>query len=1300
MFRLRVLGLRKLVWLPCLLSGIALFLAISGVAQSTRGVLAGTVTDATGAVVPGAVIVALNPVTGVSSRAVSTSSGSYRFPELAVGAYTVTTTAAGFEVASATGVQVTINSVTSLNVTLKIGSQADTVTVDASGLRVETQSSDISGTVSNKQIEDLPLSLSLGVGGMRSPETFVFLLPGTTGPGSGTSGNTSNGVFFSRLSGGQAYGAEVLLDGASIQRSENGSSFDETSPSIEALQEFKVTTSTPSAEFGRSTSGIESFAVKSGTNSFHGTGYAIVKNRVFDANSWCNDGYKVADCIGVSEIACQYSKPQDSKYDYGGTFSGPVRIPKFYNGKDRSFFLFAWEKYQLHLGAVSTSTLPTAAERGGDFSDVLGGPIPGGTPYPGISYNVFVNPCTGKPVLYNQIFDPSTSMQIGTSGVFCRQPYANNAIPTSAFSPTAQKLFAGLPLPNQAPTSTDVSGYTNNFSYASSQPITNVTYTIRIDQNLSDKSKVFATYSTRQNFKLTGAPDLPEPFNNNGFVQTFTTHYTRGGWDYTFGPNLLNHLNLGYNRTNSINLSPTLGSKLTAASVGLANDYSTFYPVIQFPSPDQPSTLGQQQNGQNIDNGIRANDSVNWQKGRNSFKFGIDVRFQQYSVIDYNQDTLNFYRDQTAGVNNSCCGSGNPFASFLIGEVGNGYQAVFNDHPRWNSHYIAGYFEDDVKVNSNLTLNLGVRYDVDSPRHEGLNRTSELSLTAPDAAAGGLPGALVFGTNCNCDSSWTSTWYKDIAPRIGFAYSLPGTGGKAALRGGFATIYGPLQYNDFGGSMAFGYNQNRSFSAVQSAAAGTGGAFTPAFRLDSSSVADPTNSSVGFPNVSYAPSTDPTQLTTPNGPGAFDAVGGEVIQKKNGRPSMTNNWSLQLQDELAQDLLFTIGYIGQVAQNLRSGDLSNINNISTSAFGMGDLLDNSKYFIPEGGSNSGVTAPYSTFQGALGQALRPFPQYDYIQGDCCLENLGHSSYNAMVVSLARRFRDGFNLQASYTWSKTLTDADSTIPFSYVSGNQLEQAPGSSNLKLDKAVSVQNIPQTFSISYLYQFPFGKGRKFLNKGRVMDLAIGGWQVGGIQRYQSGQPIGFGCATGIPFYQNCITYTQGPAASSNYGFASAAYRKNKNGPSFFNQQSWFKPAYRAPGTNGQGDAGVPMAQAAFVDQNREGTNWPRPYSLDCGDPNPRVNNFCSFTPFTFGNIPRETEAITGPMYLAEDISLLKDFSITERIKFQLKGEAFDVFNRHRMGLPDLQPGDSSSNTGFGIPTYTDYGPRQMQVTGRISF
>ncbi len=1251
----------------------------AAISQSARGELAGSVADETGAIIPGATVSAINQQTGGKNDTISTSAGTYRFSDIPLGTYAVTVTAPGFGTVTSSGVQVTINSTTALNIVLKTGVVTDVVNVDASGLRLESESSDISGTVSNKQIEDLPIALAQGVGGLRSPETFVFLLPGTTGPGSGTSGNSQNGVFFSRLSGGQAYGAEVLLDGASIQRSENGSSFDETSPSIEALQEFKVTTSTPQAEFGRTTAGIESFSTKSGTNTFHGNAFFLFKNRALDANSWFNNAFGSTQCVGVSEINCPFKKIQDSKYDYGGVLTGPVKIPHLYNGRDKSFFLFAWEKYQLHTSTTFQSTVPTAAERTGDFRDVLGGPV-SATLAPNN-----INPCTGEQVYYNEIFDPTTDRPGPGAGQFCRSSYATmNVIPTTLLSPAAQKLIAGLPLPNQVGFAN--APFPNNGNYASTgtRPITNTTYSIRIDQNIGSSSKIFASYSTRENFLLTAAPNFPSSFNSSGYVQDFTTHYTRIGWDYTLSPTLLNHVNLGYNRTNSINLGAGYNSP-DATAAGIPGLLAPFFPILNFVSDDDLTQLGQQQNGQNIDNGIRASDSVSWQKGRNSFKFGIDVRYQQYSVINYNQDSLTFYRDQSAVQNEGpqYLFDGNAFASFLTGYVGASNQTVFNDHPRWNSHYFAGFVQDDLKLTPNLTVNLGVRYDVDAPRHEAEDRTSSFSFTAPDPAAGNLPGALVFGVNCKCNTAWADTWYKDIAPRVGFAYTLPGTNNKAVLRGGGAIIYGPLQYNDFGGSMSGGYTQGRSPAGVHPER----GTFGHSFQLDT-----------GFQNadgtpVNFDTSLDPGQLTGVS-PGQFNAVAGEVITPRDGRPSMTDNWSLQLQDELAQDLIFKLGYIGQVAQNLRSGDLTNSNNISKQYFALGDKLNNAAYYIPEGGANSGVAAPYATFAGNLGQALRPFPQYDYIAGDCCLENLGHSSYNAMVVSLERRFRQGFNLQASYTWSKSLTDADSAIPFSYVSGNQLEQGQDNTNLRLEKAVSVQNIPHTVVVSYLYQLPFGKGRKFLSSNRALDLLIGGWEVGAIQRYSSGQNISFGCASGIPYYQNCISYTQGPAAGGNQNFTSAAFKHNKNGPNQFNGQSWFKPGYRPAGTNGPADAGIAMNQAAFIDQNAEGLNQPRPYDPGCS------NGQCSFAPYALGNIARVVQSVTGPMFQSEDVSLLKDFHITEKQSFQIKAEAIDVFNRHRFALPNLNPNSSTGVGAFGIPTGTDYGPRNLQLTAKYFF
>lgn len=1269
-----------------LLLAILVF-SVPSFAQSTRGELAGTITDSSGAVVAGANIEATGVDTGVKSTTVTTSSGAYHFPELAIGRYNVKVTAAGFATETRTGVQITINSTTPLNVTLKAGSVSENITVDASAPTVETQSSDISGTISQQQIEDLPIAVAAGVGGLRSPETFTFLVPGTTGPGSGggqaVNGLNNNGVFFAKLSGGQSYGAEVMLDGASITRSENGSSFDETSPSIEALQEFKVTTSTPTAEYGRTTAGFESFSTKSGGNTFHGTAFTIIKNAALDANQWFNNGYKVTECTPGTK--CQFDRGQDSKFNYGGTFGGPVRIPKLYNGRDKSFFFFAWEQYKLQLGGVVQSTVPTttggttgAGEIGGDFSAVLGGPTQ------------LINPCTGQAVLQNQIFDPATT-QVGTGGVLCRLPFEGNIVPSTRFSSAAKGLVAGLPAPNQTATPNPPYGFFNNYVQSSVSPTQNTTYTIRIDDSVTEKNKIFASYSSRDNFSVHGNTDFPEPFNDGSYPQDFQTHYTRAGWDYVISPTLLNHLNLGYNRTNSKNYSNNIGWKTTLTSVGAPNFYSSAFPLVNWDGLDSFSGWGVGNNSDNIDNGIRVNDSVSWQKGRHSFKFGVDWRHQQYSTISDTIPTVNFLRSETdvaalAGIPQFQ--SGNSFASFLLGEVDNSNQTVYNNAPRWNSHYYAGFVEDDIKISPSLTLNLGLRYDVDVPRHEAHNDTSAFSFTAPDAAAGNLPGALIFGKTCNCNSAWAETWRKDIGPRVGFAYVLPGSNGKLVLRGGGAIIYGPLQYSDFGGAMTQGYTQGRGVGS-NFTGPGTAGGFTPAFQLDS-------GYAPWTPSY-FAPSTDPTQLTAEGGPGTFTAVGGEVIQPIYGRPDMTSNWSLQIQDELAQDLIFTLGYIGQTAQNLHSGDMTNFNNLSPNEFARGDQLSDAQFNIPEGGSNSGVSAPYSTFLGPLGQALRPYPQYDYIQGDCCLENIGHSSYEAMVASLNRHFRQGFNLQVSYTWSKNETDADSAIPFSY--DGSRSQSQNSSDHHAEKAVSIQNLPQQLSISYLYQFPFGKGRKFLNSNRALDLLVGGWELGGIQRYQSGQPLDFGCATGVPYYQNCFRFTRGPAATAG-GFASAAYRQNKNKPNFFNGGSWFKPAYRPAGAISPTDPGVPMSDAAFVDENREGqTNdagvyWLRKPSASC-------NDGCSLDPFVFGTgIPRVTEEITGPLWKSEDFSLIKNFTITEKVKFQFKAEAINAFNRHRFALPDVQPGDYNSASGFGIPTASDMLARSLQVTGRINF
>jgi hypothetical protein len=385
-----------------------------------------------------------------------------------VGAYNLTVTAAGFKTSEQKGLLVQINTTSSLDVTVQAGDVKETLTVVADMPTLQTETSDIGTVVSTRQILELPLAVNAtGQSHLRSPETFVFLTPGTAGPGTADSGS---GVFQAKLAGGQNFGNEVLLDGASTARADSGSSFDQTAPSVEALQEFKVTTSTVPAEFGRTTGGVESFTTKSGTNRFHGTAYDIFRNEDLNAKEWFKN-------------LNNQPKDIDKKNDYGGSFAGPVWIPKVYNGHDKTFFFFSWEQYRQKQGSTNLSTVPTDQERQGDFSAFLGPVLttdgkPGGPP--------ITNPCdNNNPILEGQIFDPSTTQTIG--GVQCRKPFANNKVPIST---VAQNILALTP----EPTSTDKNLLINNFSFTSVNPILDTTWTVRVDHSFSDRDKLFFSF--------------------------------------------------------------------------------------------------------------------------------------------------------------------------------------------------------------------------------------------------------------------------------------------------------------------------------------------------------------------------------------------------------------------------------------------------------------------------------------------------------------------------------------------------------------------------------------------------------------------------------------------------------------------------------------------------------------------------------------------------------------------------------------------------------------------------------------
>ncbi|HEY1575702.1 MAG TPA: carboxypeptidase regulatory-like domain-containing protein [Terracidiphilus sp.] len=1206
-------------------------------AQSDRGSIAGSVSDSTGAAVGGASVVARGTATGSTYKTVSTPEGVYRISDVAIGRYDITVDVAGFKTSVQQNVEVQINTVTALNVTLQLGDVKEIVNVESNAPTIQTESSDQGTVVGTKQIEELPLSLSSSSQSfLRSPETFVFLTPGTVGPGT-VSAAGNNGVFLSKLAGGQNLGAEILLDGVSVQRQDTVSAFDQTAPSVEALDEFKVTTATPTAQFGRTSGGIESFTTKSGTNSYHGTVFDIFRNQALDANSWDND------YIGAK-------KPADHQNDFGGSLGGPVRIPHLYDGHDKTFFFFSWEQYRNKPGTIGLSTVPTQAERGGDFSALVGADT--GIP----------NPCTpGQVVFKGQIFDPSTTNNV----LHCRQPFAGNMIPS--ISTVAQNVLQYVPLPN---TPGSQGGLVNNFIFDSADPKIETTTTFRIDESVTYKNKMFFSYSSREQNQLNNTPVFPGPVDGT-YKNHYLTHYLRYSWDYLASPNLLNHFVVGLNRLSTASIGSSVNGTDWPAKLGIGNAFGQVFPTFQFNGSPQGvpySGLSAGNDDLHYPNSLVFADSVSWTKGKHSLRFGGELRFFQFSVLAGGNTSPNyvFQNYQTAWQPNDATPvSGDPFASFLLGLPQSESLTVNSHFPRWNQRYYALYVQDDFKFRRNLTLNLGVRWDVDTPRHEATGAQSVLSLTANNPATPGQPGALIYGSG----ATGAKTYFKDIAPRIGFAWS-PNFVHDTVVRGAYSIYYAPLSYSDFGAFLTSGTTANPNFSS--------GDNFTPVQSLDS-----------GFP--SYTLPSNAKDPTLQN----FTTNSINTALPSYGRPGMVQNWDIEIQHQLAQDLILSVGYVGQHATRLNSG-LAQLNTINPKYNALGaalqDLVDGTdgnggpailaqlgvtvpSWFVPGWGDASG--------NATIGNLLRPFPQFGQMSTNCCLENLGQSTYNALQVKLERRFRNGLNLLAAYTYSKTITDADGSYPFFSNLTSNVFGSQNPFNLRAEKAVSYQDVPHALVVSYLYEFPVGPGKRYLSHGAA-SKALGGWQVGGVQRYQTGAPVLVNeFATGLP-----------GNAGGQYSGANYRYSLLPGQSLLVNQPAHWTPALDA--TWNSGCSGGPNP-GTFISASNPVVNC-------TGLLDPSAASLAAGGGYVYGNLPQIFSSWRSPTYLNEDFSIIKRTTIRESQAIVFKLDIPNAFNRHVFGQVDGNVGDKHFGVaGFGnfagIPTVIN-GTRQIQATLRYEF
>jgi hypothetical protein len=545
-------------------------------------------------------------------------------------------------------------------------------------------------------------------------------------------------------------------------------------------------------------------------------------------------------------------------------------------------------------------------------------------------------------------------------------------------------------------------------------------------------------------------------------------------------------------------------------------------------------------------------------------------------------------------------------------------------------------------------------------------------VTAPNPGTPGQLGAIVYGPF----ASLGHTYFKDFGPRVGFAYAPEALFGRIrniVVRGGYSIYYAPLTYSDFGGTFTSGASATPDFKSADN--------FSPQQSPD-----------LGFP--AYTPPSNA------NDPTLFNGGSPNYVAPQYGKPGMVQNWNLELQKQLAQDLILSVGYVGMHSTRLRSS-LAEVNNLNPRYYDLNGTVPVSAV-CPQGGTygptvllatynscqgaaalaNLGVTVPswMPTLWGSglqVGQVLKPFPQFNTIGTDGGLENLGQSTYNALLVKLERRFRNGLNLMASYTFSKTLTDADSNYPL-FTAFNSGVWAQDSFNLRNNKAVSYQDVPHALVLSYVYELPFGPGKRFINKGGAVGKVIGGWQVSGIQRYQSGAPTVFNCysATPIPYNSGNICFDRTPGqsflapGSSSFNVGNAVLALHAPGSTVS-----FSCAETVQPTNGYFNCG------AFTDPNSVSNIAQRGYA--------------------FGNIARTIGNIRSPAYLNEDFSVIKRTTLYESHAIIFRADLLNAFNRHTFAALDGNWSDAT----FGIPGAGGSGmivnyPKTVQLSLRYEF
>ncbi|MBV9036774.1 MAG: TonB-dependent receptor [Acidobacteriaceae bacterium] len=1135
-------------------------------AQSYQGSVRGTVTDAQGASVTNVAVRLTDQATNESRSTITSSAGEYVFSAVDPATYSLTAESPNFKKFVRRDLIVPTQQTVTADVTLELGSTTQTVEVKEELPLLENSDASNGQVLDSQKMTDLP---NLGRNPFLLSKLSTNVVP--VGDPRFNRFQDQSGSSAISIAGGPIRGNNYLIDGVPVTDSVNRAVI---IPSIEGTQEMKLQENTYDATMGRTGGGVFNTLLRSGSNQFHGSLLGYTRQTDWLAN-------------GFFYNASGKAKPDQPFYNWGASVGGPVVIPKVYNGKDKTFFYLTTESYRQKSPLTDGYTLPTAAERAGNFS---------------ASKNIIYDPLTSRACTAADNCPANVSV--------VRTPFAGNIIPSTRINPIGQNVLRDLPAPQ--------TGVVDGVNFTGADTLTDRAdeYMAKLDHELFSWWKMNASYLHYKSREPGGNTlgSVLAASNGSPYLLYRKVDATQVNSIMTPNPTTVLSLRFGFNRFPNITAPYSLGT--SPATLGFPSNYVSALQAQYLPEFDFSS------NSNNFSN-VSPSNTVFYSRnflaslskfvGRHNFTFGFDYRAIHTDFLNLSNTAglfaFNgiFTQQYPTKTNNT----GLDFADALLGYPASG---SVNTSTKLYTHvnYWAGYIQDDYRVTDKLTLNLGLRYEFETGIYEDNdNWVVGFDRFTTNPIAGSVTGITPKGviqyarTNGNgsmcCNPSVTK-----FGPRIGFAYQL---NPKTTLRGGSGIFYAPTRFAD-DPSLALGYTQTTNYVASND------GNATPA-----NSLSNP------FPSGILQP--------VGKSQGALTGLGNSFnFLDQNRSSGIVYQYSLDIQREIYKGVVLELGYIGSRSTHLQTSSTAagafNINQVPDQYLSLGSQLGSS---VPNLSYRAGGPGFFSSKTVAAAQLLKPFSEYNSVN---ILTNPSSARYNSMIVKAQKRLSAGLTFLSAFTWSKN-TDNE------FASGNFFSGSSGSPqdayNLAAEYSLAVTDTPLRWTNTVSYYLPFGKGKMLLtNANKFTDLAIGGWQVNFTNVYQTGFPL-------------------------------AIYQSTNN--------------------NSILGTGVQRPNATGISPEVSGTVESR---LN-GYINPAA--FASAASYTYGNLAR-TIPYRGPGMKNWDISLFKNFAITERFNAEFRAEALNAFNSPQFPNPNTKFGSSS----FGTITNQVNFSRLLQLGVRFAF